>query len=476
MKKQQLLWSFLIPFFYLSSCSKDFKTPDLSEKKTVRRSAGDGLYDLAGFGYDVTKEYAASNSSTYKVINIEKLKLQEPSRVVVGFASSIQNKLTVGSDAESFAERLSLNVDVTAGAKLFGATIGAKFGLTSYDTSYLSSKWVYGMVSLIAEQKQVKFDAPLSLLQTDYLDPVFASEATTLSAEALVAKYGTHVLRSIKLGGVLDVLYQAQTKSEFRTSASSWGAALNVKGIFNTLDVSAQINSTHNSSDASQNYNQTLVYQTRGGDASKGLLGEVSLDGTTPGTIDIGNWQSGVSNENSELIGFGENGLIPISDLIADPAKKLAVEQYIAAYLQNKTVRTTISKQPVYSYWTSVNTAHYFSFDVGSFITGGYNREVIRFYALDAPYKDSAQAIYSYWSPVTKSHYFSFDVGPTISGGFNREIIRFYAFPFQYPGTEPVYSYWSSATNSHYFSFDVGPTISGGFNREIVRFYAFRYL
>ena len=38
-------------------------------------------YNLLGYGYAVTKEYANSNSAGFKVIDVEKIKAEHPDRI-----------------------------------------------------------------------------------------------------------------------------------------------------------------------------------------------------------------------------------------------------------------------------------------------------------------------------------------------------------------------------------------------------------
>ncbi|MBP1631610.1 MAG: MAC/perforin protein, partial [Bacteroidetes bacterium] len=82
MKKMLFSISMLLCLF---SCSKDFESGnDISGyqvKKTIyTRTAGDGKYDVLGYGYDVTEEYMGENSTKSKVLDVAAFDRENPNR------------------------------------------------------------------------------------------------------------------------------------------------------------------------------------------------------------------------------------------------------------------------------------------------------------------------------------------------------------------------------------------------------------
>lgn len=79
MKKLSLLFSSIILLFATSCSTEEFENSasggDLNNGpiKSSAKFAGDGAYDVLGYGYNATGEYANSNSAGYQVIDIEKI-------------------------------------------------------------------------------------------------------------------------------------------------------------------------------------------------------------------------------------------------------------------------------------------------------------------------------------------------------------------------------------------------------------------
>lgn len=77
---KKLLFISLLTFLF--SCKKS--TDDVTKPtynitpQNKLMSAGDGQWDLLGYGYDMTGDYANSNSATFPVIDVEKLRIAYP--------------------------------------------------------------------------------------------------------------------------------------------------------------------------------------------------------------------------------------------------------------------------------------------------------------------------------------------------------------------------------------------------------------
>ena len=72
-------------------------------------------------------------------------------------------------------------------------------------------------------------------------------------------------------------MFQSETTNESRDRAARIGVKVGVKSIFD-VDVTNDVNT----SESSMNYSKKLSYRTRGGDPSKGLVGELNLDQDAP--------------------------------------------------------------------------------------------------------------------------------------------------------------------------------------------------
>jgi len=320
------------------SCKKDISLQDIdANAKTEPRYAGDNMYDLLGFGYDVTKEYASSNSSTYKVIDIAKLAKDAPDRVVPDLNVSQYAEYNAGGNAAEYSRSLSMKHSVTVKYLVFGGTLDLSFK----STGTKSSKYSYASASQYIRQKRLKFDAPRDLIKSSYLTSVFKSDVASMSPQQLVSKYGTHILSDIILGAKLNVYYKSENYSANKTLAVE--AGLKTNGLIKVFGFSTEGNTQDTYTWANSNYNQTLYYTTVGGDGSKGLFGEITLDNSAP-KVNIAHWQSSCTRDNAALIQIGYDGFIPLNELISDQTKSTAVKNYIDQYLKNAGV--VVAQEP----------------------------------------------------------------------------------------------------------------------------------
>lgn len=328
MKRKILLGLVVI----LAGCQKKTETI-LPEKQDQQKpviktySSGDGLYDVLGYGYDVTKEFANSNSSTFKIINVEQLKADYTNRVETDLAQTKVGKVVVSENAEKLSEKLSLKVNATATLKLFKGTI-----TSSYDqSSTFDSKYIFGSYDLNIQKKRLKINATYDLLKS-YLTNEFITDVQNNSASYVVSKYGTHIMTDIILGGKLGILYRSETTNSDKISSATAGLEVNIQKIF-----SASTNLSYNSTLEKNNFSQRLNYKTVGGNSSISLIGQLLLNKDIP-VVDITNWENSVSVSNSVLIDFGQDGLIPIYELVDDPIKKTDLQNYVENYLLNNQV------------------------------------------------------------------------------------------------------------------------------------------
>lgn len=106
MKKFCYLLGFLLLFY---SCSKmeDLPNVESSVSNVTTRAAGDGVYDVLGYGYDITDDYMGENSTRLKILDVEAFVKANPNRFDKQFSGVIDQRCFAGADAQSF---LSQNV------------------------------------------------------------------------------------------------------------------------------------------------------------------------------------------------------------------------------------------------------------------------------------------------------------------------------------------------------------------------------
>lgn len=323
----------------LWSCNKQVQpTPNptiaIGKDKLKSFAAVDGVWDVLGYGYDVTGEFGNSVSTTFPVLDIAKLYSLEPDRVGKNPGTTKRVNFNYGQNASDYSHDLSSSLTATAGFGLFSGSITA-----AYKTSNsFSSKYLYGSYNIIIQQKELKINATPSVLQ-GYLNQTFLHDIQVLTPQQIVAQYGAFVLTDIFLGAKLDMTYQSETTSSNRTGSASAGLDASVSKVFS---VKANINTDYTQS--ASNFNQTLRYVTHGGDPTKGIDSFTSFNQQVA-PIDINPWEATCTAQNAELVDIAQNGLIPIYQLVADPTKAAALQTYVTQWLKDHQVQVTT--QPV---------------------------------------------------------------------------------------------------------------------------------
>lgn len=326
-----LLWVFTA---VLSGCKKnDIRESDNNSLKDKKEQGypGDRLYDALGNGYDVTGRFANSESSRLQVLDIEKFVREDQNSLYQNNNVEEFFDYTIAEDISSYSSELAQKYTATAGfTKLFKAEANASF--MSKDS--FSTKYAHASVSKIIKQKNLRLYSTIANLRDNYLTDKFKSDLATLSASEIIQRYGTHVLIDISLGAKFDINYQTETNSTNRSESVKAGLVVN--GMFKIFGMSAQIDTKKE--EANSNFNQTLRYNSVGGDGTKSLIGNLTLDNSAI-TLSIANWQNSCSADNAALIKIGKDGLVPLEDLISSPEKSAEIKAYIRKYLADNEIK-----------------------------------------------------------------------------------------------------------------------------------------
>ncbi|MFZ4861238.1 RICIN domain-containing protein [Sphingobacterium sp. Mn56C] len=294
-------------------------------------SAGDGNFDVLGAGYDITGSFANSSSSRQQVIDMNKLALERNDDIGINTHAQQYYSHVYGYNSEEYSRNLTSKMGLDITYNLFKGGFKNSFN----EIGNLSNKYSYASTFLMIKLKRINFYTSASELKQNYLTNSFKVDVENLTPQNLIRKYGTHVLCDATLGGKLELNYKTESNTRSVQTATTAGLVLGVNSIFGVnIDRDVQ------RKDIESNFNQNLSYRTVGGDGSKGVIGSINLDGSLP-TINVQNWQNSCTIENAALIDIGQNGLIPIQDLILSPSKKSSVENYINQYFEENKVKIT---------------------------------------------------------------------------------------------------------------------------------------
>jgi hypothetical protein len=460
----------------LSSCKKN----EVAERKRLTNNHNNSAftvhpkYHVLGYGYDVTGRLANAESSTLPVLNIEKY-------VTEKFGLFRQNDdvndyfdYSYGENVDSYSKKLTMKYTATVDlgllkvVKLFKGEINASYA--KKDSS--SSKYVYATMRKMIRQRSMRISYSVEDLINNYLTDQFRSDLLTLSAANLIKRYGTHVLTDIELGARLDMNYEAQTNNTKREEAATAGVNITAWKVFT---VKGDI--TTNDVNASSNFNQTLHYNTIGGDGTKGLIGELTLDNSSP-KINIGNWQSSCTRDNAALINIGKDGLIPLEDLINDPAKKAEVKNYLIQYYLANEYKST--PDPVTVFYSARDNNHVYTINKNDYpyAQNGFADLGINFYAFTTQVTGSVP-VHVFYHERGRNHTYTinrYDY-PYEQNGYKYLGVSFYAYPSQVSGSSPVHVFYTNANGGdHVYTINRNdyPYAQHGFSYLGINFYAIK--
>ncbi|QJD95202.1 hypothetical protein HH214_04570 [Mucilaginibacter robiniae] len=282
---------------------------------------GSSTYNLLGYGYDVTGKYADTSAVRHQALNVDAYITNNPDRFIINLASSSYAEAFHTENAENFAQQTSYWLTATKGLKLFKGSITIPFP----DSDALSRKYVYGSFSQVIQRKRLRYMENYDLLK-NYLTLDFSRDLSTLSAASLIKKYGTHVLSDVILGAKFNVYYQAVSTASDRKISETAGFTYALQKVFGLFSGSIDAVTDERLKTISS---PKVVYEALGADVTKIKVNK--LDDNT--NVSIVDWHSSTTIDNSVFIDIGENGLVPLYELISDPTKKLEVKNYITSYL-----------------------------------------------------------------------------------------------------------------------------------------------
>lgn len=331
MKKLFLFMSWVM--LILSGCADE----DIIERNSPSfpqsvntRSAGDGVYDILGYGYDITGPYLDTKSSRAMVFDTNKL--LEKGLITPYKLEESRFRYSSGKDVIDFTTNMSSSLQMSTPGILKvigGASLNIAFGGNSHYNSDYS--FAYCTQQYIDSRYRIS-EADINVLKT-CLTKQFIERLSTYTPEQIVEEYGTHVLKDIYLGAKFEVYYMAKSTSSSKKESINAGLGASLFSLFK-MDGKFQ----YDESLAITNKEQSLYYFTIGGDPAVGVQG--SLNPENSPSIDIGKWMASVKSSTPKFIDVDNNSqsFIPIYELVTDPTKKQTLKAYIDNYIKSKEV------------------------------------------------------------------------------------------------------------------------------------------
>jgi hypothetical protein len=288
---------------------------------------GDPVYNLLGYGYDVTAKFDDATSSRASVVNMTSYIKDRPNAIDNSSSTAFWADSYDGENAEKLATALTNKLNQTQEGKFFKGTIGSFFS----EESAFSKKYVYGFYAEMFQYRRLKVFKDDTENFKNHLSSEFLSGIQAMTPEMLVKKYGTHVLTSIILGAKLNTLYQAETSDQNRLLAQHAGYDAAMKSTFGML-LSGRLDPIDSAK------LRTITAPKIAFEAVGGQPGQIKIITAKKGkVVDTNDWRQSINPENAVFIGVRE--LIPISALIENAGKKKEVEDYLSFYLKANEVK-----------------------------------------------------------------------------------------------------------------------------------------
>lgn len=326
--------------FFIFSCTDNEIITDLNTEKEntpTTRSAGDGVYDLLGYGYNCF--YSDFKDPLYakaKIIDLDRLEkglgrdpitgqevIFNPSKIETSLLhGKTETKTVYGSSINTLTENLNINATAKVGTKvlkLFSLDLEAT--INSGGTSEYQDAFYRVDALKMTRRITLPYTTP-SRLKYFFTDE-FLSDLKNLSGKDLLEKYGTHVMTDILLGGNFSAFYTGKYTSTGSTQL------LDFKASSNFLMSSITANTHYDNKLFNSFKNVNIYIKTQGGSQVITSIISQNANGDLDNvTFDYASWMNSVTTETESLIGVGnpDTKFYLLSEFIDDLSKKEEIE------------------------------------------------------------------------------------------------------------------------------------------------------
>ncbi len=316
----------------------------LTNAAGIDKTSTDAQY--IGYGFDVTSG-ALKKSNLQDIKPILNLNSDIYDYVFVKDVNENESGNIVAYSAQEIAEQVgsAYSAGINGRIKVVTLDIGTSFDKSKQVSTAVQERYELYYYSVIRKTMVIQLDA--SQLR-NYLSPDFQSELYAVKnveqAEALLTKYGTHLITGYNLGGRMEAT-NYQCKSSVKTAWASntslseqIGASVSAASAGQSFSMTQQYAQGYNSSTESSSYKYTAL----GGEAVEALTidqlftyNSSLVDGK--GNYIYGRWLYSVNHgENLDIIGIAKGGqAIPLWEFLPTSSEYNMIRRYlISAYVE----------------------------------------------------------------------------------------------------------------------------------------------
>lgn len=444
----------------LYSCSNVEELPDVHPLSSgvTTRFAGDGEYDVLGFGYDVTGEYLHPLSVKSPILDIGKYEQDHKDRLIHGTSSFGFDKMYYGYSSSDYVKDITTETKATYTMNYGNEKDTSFFSADIKNNSYLkteysySDKYSFASLDAVRNRKHIYINDEVSVL-SQYLSDAFKNDLNRLSPDRIIERYGTHVLTDFLIGGRYKLMFRsvitksrdASTKRE--TVHSGFKVSLGKMGFGYNLEQSETVNESL----AKENQSKELFVLFYGGN---GPSLKYNLENGMPTSVDIQSWENLVSLENACLTEIIWKETYPIYSFISDPIKKQEIKDAVDRHIKLSQLNV-MELLPLYSYYHKVNADHCVTTNPNIIEDyDGWEFLRIEGYILHKQLS-GAVPLYEYYYEIGRDHYIT-----TLSDiqikypAYEKKALLGYVYGDVAIGVVPLYEYYSDdgGNNDHYTS------------------------
>lgn len=275
---------------------------------------------LLGRGINVvTDMYADSKTMAMRPYILDIKKLLRDGKVYKEDASTSISDYVEGNNITTYTQKMAQKVGVDGGFAFFKASAEVNFNSSSFSQSNQS----YATLLYLAPQYVVLFN-DINMKFIDYMDASFKAAIIdpNVPPEEIFNLYGTHVLRSLVMGGRLD--YNVNISSSYKSQSSS--LRTDIEASFDALIASG--NASY--SGTFEESNTQFASMSR-----RNMRAYPAYGGIDFNPEDFDEWFEGLERKPG-VSNFGDLPLIPVWELVSNPYRRMQLKTGFDKYCRGE--------------------------------------------------------------------------------------------------------------------------------------------
>lgn len=311
----------------------NFSVARLRDPANEQAEQGYGTsYNFLGHGYDLTGQYSHISAVRAAVLNTPAFVEANPGRFDFGriIESSSYNEFAKDSQAlaSQLTNRFASNLQNLDSISYFKGSITRPFPLADAN----AANYIYGLHDIYLRQNRLRLYVGSEPL-IPFLTEGFKADLESLTAAALIEKYGTHILLSLYTGAKFSVYYQAEYSGHAAQKAVEESFRIGLEQSFGFFSgFLDQVDSTYLRGIS----NPKMIFEATGGNLSKIVVDEA----VAPTKVNVSAWAASIPQEQIKFVYLDDSStLLPLHELIAEENKKAEVKNYIEEYLKSQEVK-----------------------------------------------------------------------------------------------------------------------------------------